>query len=40
MCSKIKALHIIITEIYIVFHSFTTEIFWGIMANYGVQNSF
>lgn len=40
MCSKIKALHIIITEIYILFHSFTTEIFWGIMVNYGVQNLF
>jgi hypothetical protein len=40
MCSKIKALHNIITEIYILFHSFTTEIFWGIMVDYGVQNSF
>jgi len=40
MCSKIEALHIIITEIYIVFHSFITEMFWDIMANHGVQNSF
>jgi len=40
MCSKIKALHIIITEIYSLFHFFTTEVFWGIMVDYGVQNLF